>query len=58
MLVNVNRLRNNIDDVLHSPTLPEEKILKHRDCWPTAFYMHKEGDHEPIFVDRMATLGE
>lgn len=52
------RLENDLDNVLHSPSLPEAKILKHRQCWPTALYVHKEGDIDPIFVDRMGILGE
>ena len=52
-----HRVDNDIEHVFDEGRLDKIKIAKHRQCWPTAFYS-RDYDGDPIFVDRMASLGE
>ncbi len=50
------RLENDIENVFHESRLAKEKIDKHRECWPTAFYYTHDHAGDPVFVDRMGIL--
>ena len=51
------RMENGIEDVFQEGRLAREKVEKHRECWPTAFYFRKDKEEgDPVFVDRMGIL--
>jgi len=50
------RMENEIEDVFEGGRLAREKVEKHRECWPTAFYFTKDKEGDPVFVDRMGIL--